>query len=50
MAKKPLGKNYNPEIDFWKFIFAVFVFLFHVKKKFFPPPEPPSFFKKNGIF
>jgi len=24
--------------------------LFSVKKKFFPPPETPSFFKKNGVF
>jgi len=24
--------------------------LFHGKKKFFPLPEPLSFFKKNGVF
>ncbi|MCR5484731.1 MAG: acyltransferase family protein [Clostridiales bacterium] len=32
MPKKTISKAYNPEVDFWKFIFAVFIALFHSRK------------------
>ena len=32
MIKKTVNKAYNPEIDFWKLIFAVIIFLYHANK------------------
>lgn len=41
------SSRYNPEIDFWKFVFAIVIFLYHSQK--FEVTSGVSFFRRGYL-